>query len=71
MMKYFIAVICCLLSAITFAQDTTAVKEATSGLRAHGKIYVVLTVVITILLGLTIYLVTLDRKIGRMEKQNL
>lgn len=70
-MKYFIGTICCLLLSIyNYAQDTASVKKMTTGLRADGKIYVVVAVVVTILLGLTIYLISLDRKISRLEKQN-
>lgn len=70
-MKKFLAIICSLLFAITqYAQDTTGVKEIGTGLRADGKIYVVLAVAVTILLGLFAYLFSLDRKISRMEKQN-
>ncbi|BAV04666.1 hypothetical protein FLA_0658 [Filimonas lacunae] len=35
----------------------------------NGKIYVVMAVVVTIVTGLFIYLVNLDRKIGRLEKE--
>lgn len=70
-MKYVIATIgCLLLSFYNYAQDTSGAKEAATGLRVDGKIYVVVAVVITILLGLTIYLISLDRKISRIEKQN-
>lgn len=68
MTKYFLVFICCIFSMLIYAQDSTTVTEAATGLRAGGKIYVVVAVVITILLGLIIYLVTLDRKISRMEK---
>ena len=68
-MKYFVGIITCLLfSVYNFAQDTT-VKEKATGLRADGKIYVVMAVVVTILLGLVVYLISLDRKISKMEKQ--
>ena len=52
------------------AQDTTAGKPAkmAGGLRANGKIYVVIIVVVTILLGLFAYVIRLDRKISRLEK---
>jgi hypothetical protein len=50
-----------------FAQDSTAVQEAT-GLRAGNKIYVVLAVAVTILIGLILYLIRLDRKISKLEK---
>lgn len=69
-MKYLISIFFFLLSFCTYAQDTTGVKEASTGLRADGKIYVVVAVVVTILLGLILYLVSLDRKISRIEKQN-
>lgn len=71
-MKYLIGTICCLLlSVYNYAQDTAVSKEPAIGLRADGKIYVVVAVVVTILIGLGIYLFTLDRKISRLEKQNL
>lgn len=37
--------------------------------RSNGKIYVVVAVVVTILAGVVTYLVTLDRKISRLEKE--
>lgn len=70
-MKKLLALICSLLFSISqYAQDTTGVKEVGTGLRADGKIYVVVVVAVTILLGLFAYLFSLDRKISRMEKQN-
>ena len=71
-MKYCIATIFCLmLSVLNYAQDVSEIKEVPTGLRADGKIYVVLAVVVTILLGLFVYLISLDRKISKLEKENL
>ena len=39
------------------------------GMRANGKIYVVVAVVVTILLGLFLYLANLDKKMTKMEKE--
>jgi multisubunit Na+/H+ antiporter MnhB subunit len=39
-------------------------------MRSNGKIYVVVAVVVTIVIGLFIYLLTLDRKISKIEKRN-
>jgi hypothetical protein len=52
------------------AQDSAGGKpvEMADGLRANGKIYVVIIVVVTILLGLFAYVIRLDRKISRLEK---
>ena len=46
------------------AQDTNA---ADGVMRSNGKIYVVLAICLTILIGLFIYLFTIDRKIGKIE----
>jgi hypothetical protein len=40
-------------------------------MRSNGKIYVVLAVCITILAGLIFYVASIDRKIGKLEKDNL
>lgn len=40
------------------------------GMRAEGKIYVVVGVLTIILTGIFIYLFVLDRRISKMEKKN-
>jgi hypothetical protein len=68
--KIFFTLLSLALTFFVQAQDTLVVKadrEAT-GLRAEGKIYVVLVVSSTILIGLFIYLIRLDRKLTRLEK---
>lgn len=42
--------------------------QMADGLRSNGKIYVVVAVVVTILAGVVAYLVSIDRKISKMEK---
>ena len=37
-------------------------------MKANGKIYVVVAVMLTILAGLVLYLIRLDRKISKLEK---
>jgi hypothetical protein len=59
------------VSFFVFAQDSAVVAEAdreARGLRADGKIYVVVAVLVTILCGLFLYLIRLDRKITKLEK---
>ena len=46
------------------AQDVTMADE----MKENGKIYVVIAVILTILAGLILYLVRLDRKISKLEK---
>ena len=54
------------VSPLLFAQQEVEMADA---LRANGKIYVVVAIVLLILAGLIGYLVLLDRKISRLEKR--
>jgi CcmD family protein len=53
--------------SVGFAQAETDMADA---MRSNGKIYVVVTVLATIFAGIFVYLVYLDRKISRLEKEN-
>jgi len=55
-------------TAVANAQE--GVKQAGGLMRSNGRSYVVIAVMLTILAGLILYLVRLDRKIGKMEKEN-
>jgi CcmD family protein len=57
-----------LVSGTCFAQDAQPVEMAT-GLYQSGKIYVVVTVLSVIFAGIIVYLVMLDRKISRLERE--
>jgi CcmD family protein len=50
------------------AQEVAA--ENADLMRSNGKIYVVVAVVVTILLGLFAYVFNLDRKISKLEKNS-
>jgi len=47
-----------------YAQDNKIIETT---MRSNDKIYVVMAVCITILVGLILYLVSIDRKIARIE----
>jgi len=51
------------------AQEASNNDSMASLMRSNGKIYVVVAVVLTILLGLFAYLIRLDRKISKLEKE--
>ncbi len=51
-----------------FAQDATGNDKGEGFMRTEGKIYVVMVIVLTILAGMLVYLVRLDRKITNLEK---
>ena len=56
-----------LLSAPTLAQSQVALAD---GLRAEGKIYVVVLVMLVIFLAVAVFLFTIDRRIKKLEKEN-
>lgn len=56
-----------ILTASVHAQDSPA---TTGIMRSNGKIFVVMAVVVTILSGLFIYMIGIDRKITRLEKKS-
>jgi len=58
-----------IFSIITFAQDRTKKVEMADLMRSNGRIYVVVAVMLTILIGLILYVMRLDKKISKMEKQ--
>lgn len=61
----------CLLvmsSLPTLAQSSDEIAMA-DAFRAEGKIYVVVAVILLILAGLVIYMVRIDRKVKRLEKE--
>ncbi|MGQ0738876.1 MAG: CcmD family protein [Bacteroidota bacterium] len=68
-MKNIIALLVLMLhTSWLFAQQPPA--EMADTMRSNGRIYVVVAVMLTILIGLVLYVVRLDRKIGKLEKEN-
>ncbi|MDR6560737.1 MULTISPECIES: CcmD family protein [Arcicella] len=70
MKKSLSLIICLLISVSLFAQDNAAGEpEMADKLFADGRIYVVVAVVATIFAGIIVYLINLDSKITKLEKQ--
>jgi tetrahydromethanopterin S-methyltransferase subunit D len=55
------------ITVMAFAQ--TDKVEMADVMRSNGKIYIVVAVCLTILIGLFIYVYNIDRKVSRLEKQ--
>lgn len=64
LIKTILAIAFALVSLIANAQ---AEVEMADGMRSQGKIYVVVGIILIILTGLVVYLVTLDRKVKKLE----
>ena len=54
-------------STQSFAQDNVATESA---MRSNGKIYVVMAICVTILIGFLIYLLSIERKIKQIEDKH-
>ena len=65
--KLFSTLFLLLLTIFAFAQNEKV--EMADTFRSNGKIYVVVAVILTIFAGIIIYLIRLDRKISRLEKE--
>ncbi len=55
-------------SILSYAQDANGVEMA-EALRSSGKIYVVVASIAVIFIGIVIYLISLDRRLGKLEKE--
>jgi len=69
--KLFAATVLLLINFLTKAQETTDTVDMADTMRSNGKIYVVVAVILTIFAGIIIYLIRLDRKMTRLEKNQL
>ena len=69
MHKAFITAALLMVTAFTAAAQQAG-PEMADTLRSNGKIYVVVTVLATIFAGIIAFLVRLDRKMTRLEKNN-
>ncbi len=66
--KIFVLLTVLFTGLLLQAQDGSKKVEMADLMRSNGKIYVVVAVMLTILAGLIFYIVRLDRKISRIEK---
>ncbi len=65
--KLFSLLLVMILSTLPgFAQDQIEMADL---MRSNGKIYVVVAVAATVMLGLIIYLISIDRKVSSIEKK--
>ena len=58
-----------MLQAGLMAQESGKVEMA-DVMHENGKIYVVVAVILTIFAGIILYLVRIDKKISKLEKNN-
>jgi multisubunit Na+/H+ antiporter MnhB subunit len=59
-----------LLLLIAVSANAQNEIEMADTMRSNGKIYTVVAVCLTILIGLFLYVFSLDKKISKLEKEN-
>ena len=62
----FLCIALC-VNVVSFAQAKNV--EMADAMRSNGKIYIVVAVCLTILIGLFLYVFSLDRKLAKLEKE--
>ena len=68
MKKYFLFISVLLLSIVkVFAQSENV--EMADTMRSNGKIFVVVGVIAIVFTGIIIYLISIDRKVSKLEKR--
>ncbi|HTN07677.1 CcmD family protein [Agriterribacter sp.] len=65
--KFLLIIILFVTGQFVYAQERV---EMADGLRSNGKIYVVVAVLAIIFMGLFLFLISIDRKVSRLEKEN-
>ena len=68
--RIFTFLVCVLFTTLLQAQDGKPKVQMADLMRSNGRIYVVVAVMLTILAGLILYLVRLDRKLTKLEKDS-
>jgi CcmD family protein len=68
-LPYLLATLLLLSQSLMAQQPVKEGIEMADRLRADGKIWVVVAVIAAVFTGIIVYLVRLDRQIGRLEKE--
>jgi succinate dehydrogenase hydrophobic anchor subunit len=67
--KKLLLLLCSAAMAASVHAQTGNQAEMADTMRSNGKIYIVVAVCLTILIGLFIYVYSVDKKISKLEKQ--
>lgn len=67
--NHFFAIVLAMFIGNNAMAQSAQGPEMADLMRSNGKIYIVVAVCLTILIGLFLYAWTIDRKISRLEKE--
>lgn len=66
-LRFLLLFVALSINIFSFAQAKEV--QMADAMRSNGKIYIVVAVCLTILIGLFLYVFSLDRKLTKMEKE--
>ncbi|MBA2613724.1 MAG: CcmD family protein [Bacteroidetes bacterium] len=69
MIKRILSLVFLISALFSSAQETVSSPQMADGFRSEGKIYVVITVIAMIFIALVVFLIVLERKVNKLEKQ--
>lgn len=69
MKRFLLSIILLLLMVFPAFSQEMAANEESNIFWQSGKIYVVIAVIAIIFAGIIVYLISIDRKVGKMEKE--
>jgi hypothetical protein len=69
MKNSILSIIFILFASLVNAQQTAEASPMAFDMRSNGKIYVVVAVLLTIMIGLVLYIISVDKKISKLEKE--
>lgn len=64
-----IALVLGFMHIVAFAQEASTTEASNDLMRSNGKIFLVMTIVVVLIVGLLLYLISIDRKISKLEKK--
>lgn len=67
--KIVFALLLGMIHLAALAQDVIARPDSKDLMRSNGKIFLVMTIVVVLITGLFLYLISIDRKISKLEKK--
>jgi CcmD family protein len=70
-MKYILVVVFFVLNASFNFLNAASQIDMADKMRADGKIYVVVAVLSIVFVGIILFLVRLERRLNKLEKENL
>lgn len=68
--RLFLLGVILLVSHVSLMAQPDTTSSVDSVMRSHDKIYVVMAVGVVILIGLLLYVIRVDRKVSKLEKNS-